>query len=170
VRRADSVFTRAAQPADAEAIARIYNEGIDDRVGTFETTPRTAADVLRWLDAGYPMVVGDEGGEVVAWASAPPYRRDRPAYSGVAEFSIYVARAARGRGAGGTTLAALIDACEGRGYWKLVSRIFPENEASLALCRSHGFREVGTYRRHGKLDGEWRDCVIVEKLLGEAAR
>ena len=105
----------------------------------------------------------------MAWASAPPYRRDRPAYSGVADFSIYVAREARGRRVGLATLAALIDACEGRGYWKLVSRIFPENEASLALCRSLGFREVGVYRRHGKLDGQWRDVVIVERLLGEAA-
>jgi phosphinothricin acetyltransferase len=163
------VITRDATRDDAAVIARIYNEGIEDRVGTFETVPRTDEEVLGWLDAGYPVVVGEDGGEVVAWASAPPYRRDRPAYSGVADFSIYVARAARGRGAGRATLAALIDASEARGYWKLVSRIFPENEASLALCRSLGFREVGTYRRHGKLDGEWRDCVIVERLLGEAA-
>jgi len=164
-----SVVTRPATPDDAAAIARIYNEGIEDHVGTFETRPRTADDVLGWLDAGYPVVVGEEGGTVVAWASAPPYRRDRPAYSGVADFSIYVAREARGRRVGLATLAALIDVCEGRGYWKLVSRIFPENEASLALCRSLGFREVGVYRRHGKLDGQWRDVVIVERLLGEAA-
>ena len=163
------MITRAAERADADAIARIYNEGIEDRVGTFETSPRTVDDVLRWLDDGYPVVVGEEGGEVVAWASAAPYRAHRPAYSGVADFSIYVARAARGRGAGRATLAALIDACEAGGFWKLVSRIFPENEASLGLCRSLGFREVGTYRRHGKLDGEWRDVVIVERLLGEAA-
>jgi phosphinothricin acetyltransferase len=65
-------------------------------------------------------------------------------------------------------LAALIAEAERRGYWKLVSRVFPENEASLALCRSLGFREVGVYRRHGRLDGEWRDVVIVELLLGDA--
>jgi phosphinothricin acetyltransferase len=59
--------------------------------------------------------------------------------------------------------------CERRGFWKLISRIFPENEASRGLCRRLGFREVGIYRRHGKLDGEWRDTVIVERLLGEAA-
>jgi len=164
------VTTRPAGLDDAEAIARIYNEGIEDRVGTFETEPRSADDVLGWLEAGYPIVVGeDEGGEVVAWASAPPYRAHRPAYAGVGDFSVYVARTARGRGAGRATLASLVAEAEARGFWKLVSRIFPENEASLALCRSLGFREVGVYHRHGKLDGEWRDCVIVERLLGAAA-
>lgn len=164
------LITRPATRKDADAIAHIYNEGIDDRIGTFETEPRTADDVLGWLEAGYPLVVcDDEHGEVVAWASAPPYRPDRAAYAGVADFSIYVARDTRGRGAGRATLAALIDEAERRGYWKLVSRIFPENEPSLALCRSLGFREVGVYRRHGKLDGAWRDVVIVERLLGEAA-
>src|SRR5712691_9833894 len=162
--------TRPAGPDDAEAIARIYNEGIEDRVGTFEVEPRGADEVRDWIDAAYPIVVSeDESGLVVAWASAPPYRAQRPAYAGVAEFSIYVARPARGQGAGRVTLAALISEAEGRGYWKLVSRIFPENEGSLALCRSLGFREVGTYHRHAKLDGMWRDVVIVERLLGEAA-
>jgi phosphinothricin acetyltransferase len=157
-------------PDDAAAIARIYNEGIEDRVGTFETEPRAVADVEAWIGAGYPLVVGeDDSGEVVAWASAPPYRPSRPAYAGVADFSIYVARAARRRGAGRATLAALIAAAEARGYWKLLSRIFPENEASLRLCRSLGFREVGVYRNHAKLDGVWRDVVIVELLIGEAA-
>lgn len=66
-------------------------------------------------------------------------------------------------------LAALIEACERRGVWKLAGRVVPENAASRALCRSPGFREVGAYRRHGRLDGAWRDCVIVERLLGEAA-
>jgi len=164
------ISTRPARPGDADAIARIYNQGIDDRIGTFEIEPRSRGDVLSWLDAGYPLVVGEDCGEVVAWASAPPYRAHRPAYAGVGDFSIYVAREARGRGAGRATLQALIDEAERRGYWKLVSRIFPENEASLALCRRLGFREVGVYRRHGKLDGEWRDCVIVERLLGEAER
>ena len=80
-------------------------------------------------------------GEVTAWASAPPYRT-RPAYAGVGEFSVYVARAHRRRGHGRAALAALLGECEARGMWKLVSRIFPENEGSLALCRELGFREV----------------------------
>jgi L-amino acid N-acyltransferase YncA len=162
--------TRAGRSGDTDAIAWIYNEGIEDRVGTFETELRTGADILGWIEAGYPLVVAeDESGEVVAWASAAPYRPRRPAYAGVGDFSIYVSRADRGRGTGRATLAALVAEAERRGYWKLVGRIFPENEASLALSRSLGFREVGVYRRHGKLDGEWRDVVIVELLLGEAA-
>jgi L-amino acid N-acyltransferase YncA len=159
--------TRRAVVADGAAIARIYNEGIEDRVATFETEPRGPNDILAWLEGGHPLVVAEEDDEVVAWAAAHPYR-PRAAYSGVGEFSMYVARARRGRGLGRVALEALIDDCERQGYWKLLSRIFPENEASLALCRTLGFREVGVYRRHGKLDGEWRDCVIVERLLGRA--
>ena len=79
---------------------------------------------------------------------------------------VYVAREARSRGVGRLCLGALITEAERRGFWKLVSRIFPENVASRRLCAALGFREVGVYRRHGKLDGAWRDCVIVERLLG----
>jgi L-amino acid N-acyltransferase YncA len=102
-------------------------------------------------------------------ASAPPYHAGRSAYERLAEFSVYVDRAYRGLRAGRTAMKALIAECERAGLWKLVSRVFPENTASLALCRALGFREVGTYHRHAKLDGEWRHCVIVELLLGEAA-
>jgi L-amino acid N-acyltransferase YncA len=163
------VTARPARSTDAEAIARIYNEGIEDRVATFETEPRTPNDIAAWLEEDLPLIVVELDGEVVAWAAAHAYR-PREAYAGVGEFSVYVARRARGRGLGGAAVHALIEVCERRGLWKLVSRVFPENEASLALCRSLGFREVGVYRRHAKLDGEWRDVVIVERLLGDAAR
>jgi phosphinothricin acetyltransferase len=160
---------RPARAGDAATIARIYNEGIEDRLATFETEPRNAADVEGWIQDGFPLVVvEDSAREVVAWASAPPYRPKRAAYSGVADFSVYVAREARGRGAGRAAVEALIAECEPRGYWKLLSRIFPENEASLALCRSLGFREVGVYKRHARLRGEWKDTVIVELLIGQA--
>jgi phosphinothricin acetyltransferase len=160
-----SFAARPARPEDAEAIARIYNEGIEDRLATFETRPRSGADVVRWVEDGFPLVVVEENGGVVAWASAAPYRPGREAYAGIGDFSVYVARSERGRGAGRAAMEALAVEARGRGFWKLVSRIFPENEASLALCRALGFREVGVYRRHAKLDGEWRNVVVVELLL-----
>jgi phosphinothricin acetyltransferase len=159
--------TRIATPADAAAIAAIYNEGIADRVATFETEPRTAAQITALLaDKGerFPTVVVERAGGVVAWAGAGAYR-SRPAYAGVAEHSVYVAREARGTGAGRIALETLCQTYAARGFWKIVSRIFPENTASLRLHERCGFRVVGVYRRHGKLDGEWRDCVIVERLL-----
>jgi hypothetical protein len=109
--------------------------------------------------------VVERGDDVVAWAGAGPYR-SREAYSGVAEHSVYTARHARGIGAGRAALDGLIREYEARGFWKLVSRIVPENRASLILHQRAGFRVVGVYRRHGRLAGEWRDCVIVERLLG----
>ena len=166
-----ALTVRTANVRDAEAIARIYNEGIADRIATFETEPRTAAQLAATLtDKGdrYPTVVVERDGEVVAWASAGAYR-NRPAYAGVAEHSVYVARAARGTGAGRAALEALCRAYAERGFWKIVSRIFPENTASLALHERCGFRVVGVYERHGKLEGEWRDCVIVERLLDSSS-
>jgi phosphinothricin acetyltransferase len=166
-RRRAPLTVRLATVGDAAAIARIYNEGIADRIATFETEPRTAEQLAATL-AGkgerYPTVVVERDGEVVAWAAAGAYR-SRPVYAGVAEHSVYVARAARGAGAGRAALDALCRAYAERGFWKIVSRIFPENVASLALHERCGFRVVGVYRRHGKLDGQWRDCVIVERLL-----
>jgi phosphinothricin acetyltransferase len=156
---------RPARAADADAIARIYNEGIEDRLATFETRLRSGVDVARWLEDGFPLLVVEADDRVVAWASAAPYRPGRDAYAGIGDFSVYVARAERRRGAGRVAMEALVAEARRRGFWKLVSRIFPENEASLALCRALGFREVGTYVRHARLDGEWRDVVVVELLL-----
>jgi phosphinothricin acetyltransferase len=162
---------RLATPADAAAITAIYNQGIAERIATFETEPRTAAEIAaQQAEKGdhFPVIVVERGGRIVAFASAGPYR-GRPCYAGVAEHSVYVDPAARGSGAGRAALEGLIEAYAARGFWKLVSRIFPENKASLALHERVGFRTVGIYRRHAKLDGEWRDCVIVERLLGDAA-
>ena len=159
---------RAASHADAAAIAAIYNEGIEDREATFETRPRTPADVVAWLADPGPFLVAEDGGALVGFARVSPYS-DRCVYAGVGEHGVYVARAARGRGAGRALLDGLCAAAEDDGFYKLTSRIFASNGASRAVHRAAGFDEVGIQRRHGRLDGEWRDCVLVERLLGEAA-
>jgi L-amino acid N-acyltransferase YncA len=167
VLRMSTFRVRPARPLDAAAIARIYNQGIEDRVATFETQPRAEEAVRGWFDGQHPLVVVEEGARVVAFASTSTYR-PRECYAGIAEFSVYVAREARGRGAGRRALEALLRAAEAAGFWKLVSRVFVENAASRALLRAAGFREVGTYERHARLEGVWRDVVIVERLLGKA--
>lgn len=153
-----------ATPADASAIARIYNQGIEDRIATYETTLRSPEDIQAWFDGKHPIVVAEDDQKIIAFASTSGYR-PRPCYAGIAECSVYVEREVRGRGVGRATLEALLDAAEEAGFWKLVSRVFVENTASRALIRSLGFREVGIYYKHARLDGVWTDVVIVERLL-----
>jgi phosphinothricin acetyltransferase len=162
-----TTFTaRRASPDDATSIARIYNEGIEDRLGTFETRPRTPREIAAWFDTGHPIIVVETTDGMAAFASTSAYR-PRACYTGVAEFSVYVARHLRGHGAGRVAMVALIDAARTAGFWKLLSRVFVENTASRRLLRSVGFREVGVYEKHAQLDGEWRDVVIVERLIPE---
>jgi phosphinothricin acetyltransferase len=156
---------RTATPDDAAAMAKIYNEGIEDRIATFETRHRSPDDIRKWFDGVHPIVVVEDNCAVAAFAATSQYR-PRECYAGIAETSVYVARAYRRKGAGRMALKALIDAAQQAGFWKLLSRVFPENVASRGLIRQLGFREVGTYEKHGKLDGQWRDVVIVERLIG----
>ncbi len=157
---------RTAVSADAEGIARIYNEGIEDGTATFETRTRTREDIRAWFDGVHPIIVVEDAGRIVAFAATFTYR-PRECYAGIAEASVYVDRASRGRGAGRAAVVALIHEAARSGFWKLVSRVFPENAGSRALCRSMGFREVGLYEKHGRLNGAWRDVVIVERLITE---
>ncbi len=167
----ESVAVRPATMDDAAAIAEIYNQGIRARIATFETEERTPEERRAWLaghDAHHPVVVAtiaEDGAErVVGWAATDGYRT-RACYAGVAEFSVYIHEDYRGRGVGIVVLDGLIAAAERAGLWKLLSRVFPENTASRALCAKASFREVGVYQNHGKLDGVWKDTVIVERLI-----
>lgn len=155
---------RLARAADTTAIATIYNQGIEDRVGTFETELRTEAMIVSWFDGIHPLVVVEQEDEIIAYASTASYRA-RPCYAGIAEFSVYVRRDWRGNGVGRLAMTSLCQESEQAGFWKLVSRVFIENAASRGLLRSLGFREVGIYEKHGQLDGVWRDVVIVERLF-----
>ena len=161
--------TRPARAGDAPAIARIYNDGIAGRQATFETRPRSADEIAAWLGDGLPLLVAErDDGTVAGFARVTPYS-DRCVYEGVGEYGIYVDAAARGGGVGTALLEALARAAEEAGYHKLTSKLFTSNAASLALARRCGFHEVGIHRRHGRLDGEWRDVLVVERLLGDAA-
>jgi phosphinothricin acetyltransferase len=160
------MHVRRAEVADAPAIAAIYNQGIEDRIATFETRLRSPEDIAAWFDGVHPIVVAEMDEAVVAFAATSSYR-PRECYRGIAEVSVYVARQARRRGVGKQVLQELIAACARAGFWKLVSRLFTDNHASRQLIRSLGFREVGIYEKHGQLDGVWRDVIVVERLIEE---
>lgn len=159
---------RPARAGDLEDVVAIYNAGIRERVATFETRPRTRDDVAGWLQDDRPFIVAERDGRVVGWARAGSYS-DRCVYQGVGEHAVYVHPDGRGQGLGRRLLEALSEEAQRRGLHKLTSRVFADNLASRAAHRAAGFVEVGIQRRHGQLDGEWKDCVLVEKLLGDAA-
>ena len=149
----DGIHIRTASLDDAAAIAEIYNQGIEDRVATYETKRRSAEDQQAWLRPSL-VVIPPLLRKSMAKSSAGPARTvpERECYRGIGEFSMYVRRDWRGRGVGDLLVAALISEAERLGLWKLLSRIFPFNEASRALCRKHGFREVGVYEKHARLE------------------
>jgi phosphinothricin acetyltransferase len=148
--------------ADWPAVRAIYAAGIATGNATFETAPPEwpAWDAAHL--AGHRFVACDGGDTVVGWAAASPVS-DRCAYTGVAEVSVYVAPAAEGRGVGRALLAALVESSEAAGIWTLQAGIFPENRPSLALHERMGFRRVGVRERLGRLDGVWRDVVLLER-------
>jgi len=172
---------RLATPDDAAAICRIYNQGIEDRVATLETELRTPDERRAWLGSRsprHPVIVAEtiEGGgrgrgearepapSVVGWGSLNVYNA-RDAYRFVADFSIYVDRAWRGKRVGDAMLTRLIALAREHGYHKMVLSAFPANTGGMALYEKHGFRPVGIYKEQGMLDGAWVDTIIMEKLL-----
>jgi L-amino acid N-acyltransferase YncA len=159
---------RPARAGDAGRLTEILNQGIEDRVATFETTPQSADALAALIAAGPPVIVAELEGEIVGWAKVAAYEDRHDYYAGIGEATLYIAREARRRGIGRALLHALADASERAGYHKLVGKIFTSNAASAALVRACGWREVGVHHRHGRLDGEWKDVLVVERLLGES--
>lgn len=160
---------RRATEQDIPAITRIYNQGIVDRQATLETEERTEAERRDWLaarDARHPVLVAEVAGTVVGWGSLNAFN-PRPAYRFVVDFSVYVARQARGQGVGRALLGALIEEARGLGYHKIVLAGFTFNEAGVRLYQRMGFREVGIYREQGVLDGRWVDTIVMELLLDD---
>lgn len=147
--------------ADWPQVRQIYLEGIATGQATFQTT---APDWAEW-DAGHlPQcrLVAKASPTVLGWAALSPTSK-RACYAGVAEVSVYIAAAARGRGVGKALMSALVAAAEQHGLWTLYSAVFPENEASLRLHLQNGFREIGRRERIAKLHGVWRNTVLLER-------
>ena len=163
----ETVAIRPARADDAAAICEIYNQGIEDRIATLDTRLRSVEEQGVWLasrDARHPVVVAERDGLVVGWGSLNVFN-PRAAYDHVAEFSIYVARSSRGAGVGGALLERLIQVAREHDYHKMVLAAFDWNLSGIALYKRMGFRQVGTYREQGLLDGRWVDTVVMEKLL-----
>jgi L-amino acid N-acyltransferase YncA len=155
---------RPAELPDAARIAEIFNEGVEERVATFETREATPEDAARWI-ADDLVIVLENDGFIAGWAKAGAYGDRHHYYDGVREATIYVDRRARRTGVGRRLLDALADAAGEAGAHKLVGKIFTSNEPSIALVTGLGWRKVGVHERHGTLDGEWKDVLVVEKLL-----
>jgi len=161
---------RVATAADAPEMARIYNLGIAERIATFETRRKSAGELAALIGSGALALVAERDDAIVAFVKVEPYDDASHYYSGIGEATLYVDPGARRGGVGRALMEAVATAAEERGYYKLVGKIFTSNAPSIALVKSCGWREVGVHRRHGRLDGEWKDVVVVERLLRDAAR
>ncbi len=162
------LHVRSATAADLDAIRRIYNEGIDDRIATLDEDPKTADDMAAWWAAHqdrYAVLVAQSArGGVAGWASLNPYSH-RCAYRGVADLSVYVTRRARGTGVGSLLLRALEKTAKAQHFHKIVLFTFAFNTGGQGLYRKLGYREVGTFREMGRLDGRFVDVMAMEKIL-----
>jgi L-amino acid N-acyltransferase YncA len=146
---------------DSESVLEIYRMGLETRNATFETI------VPKWQDwdsrhLSHSRFVSEENGKITGWAALTPFS-SRDVYRGVAEVSIYIAAGFRGKGIGSGLMNRLIDSSELNGIWTLVSSVFPENEATLGLHKKFGFREIGIRERIARLDGKWRDTILLER-------
>src|SRR5436190_23020772 len=164
------VTIRPARAEDAEAIAAIYNQGIEERQATFQTRLHRPGELEEKVAGrGGRVLVAESDGALAGFASWAAYDDPAPYYTGVGECAVYVAPGARRAGAGSALLEGLASEAEAAGLCKLVAKIFTSNESSVALFRRCGFREVGVHLRHGRLDGRWKDVLVMERLLGPAA-
>ncbi len=163
----ESLTVRRALPADLEAIRRIYNEGIEDRIATLDVEPKSSDDIVTWWrehDGKYAVLVATASETIVGWAALNRFSQ-RCAHSGVADLSVYVARGQRGCGIGAKLLRRLEDEARAGGFRKIVLHALDSNEHGKRLYVKCGFREVGVFEDHGVIDGGFADVVAMEKLL-----
>lgn len=155
---------RSAQPNDWEAIKRIYIEGINTKLATFETSCSVPDMGTDWFSGKIEqsVFVATENDEVIGWSALSPVS-DRCAYGGVGEVSVYVSTTSSGKGIGKKLLDELVNFAEQNNIWTLQAGIFADNLASIRLHEKGGFRMVGTREKLGKLDGAWKDVVLMER-------
>ncbi|SDT07792.1 metalloregulator ArsR/SmtB family transcription factor [Jiangella sp. DSM 45060] len=155
------VTVRALTDADWPDVRRIYREGIDTGIATFETTvPASARLAAKWLP-GHRWVAEIDGA-VAGWTAVTP-ASGRDCYRGVGETSVYVASEHRGRGVGKALLRRQVTAADADGLWTLQTSVFTENRASLSLHHQAGYRTVGVRERIARRDGVWHDTVLLER-------
>jgi phosphinothricin acetyltransferase len=150
------------------SILEIYNQGIEDRIATLEESTKDYSYMKEWFEkhqGRYKVVVAEQDGNVVGWASLNPYN-NRCAYDGVADLSIYISRDQRGKGLGKKLLAEIESLARNNHFHKIVLFTFPFNQLGQGLYRKMGYREVGVFQNQGKLDSEFVDVMAMEKLLG----
>ncbi len=154
---------RPATPQDWPGMRRIFLEGIATGHASFETPDTVPQDFETWLRHKHrdSLIVAESDGQLVGWAALAPTSH-RACYRGVAECQLYVSADARGQGIGDRLLKALIDHAGTSGIWTIEAIVFPENQTSRRLFARHGFREVGRRERIAKMNGEWRDTLLLE--------
>jgi len=160
---------RPARVDDAKEIARIYNQGVQDRAATFENAYVTPEERYLWLVARpdkYPVLVAEVKHTLMGWSSLTPYS-PRHCYDGIAELSIYIDRSLRGHGVGPELMKAMQNVAREKRYYKLVGRVMTDNQPARKLCQLMGWKEVGIHEKHGKLGNDWHDLVLVEYLIPE---
>ena len=162
-----AVQLRLARPDDAEATRAIYNAEVTGSTVTFDMVPRSVHDQRAWIEArsgAMAVLVAEDEGEVVGFASLSPYR-DRPAYATTVEDSVYVRDDQRGTGVGRLLLAEIVRVASTRGFHTVVARIVGGHEASIGLHRTLGFELVGVEREVGRKFGRWLDVVVMQRML-----
>ncbi|HVB28534.1 MAG TPA: arsinothricin resistance N-acetyltransferase ArsN1 family A [Terriglobia bacterium] len=160
---------RPARVDDAKEIARIYNQGVQDRAATFENAYVTPEERYLWLAARpekFPVLVAEVKHTLMGWAALSPYS-PRKCFEGVAELSIFIERSLRGHGVAQELIKAMQDAAREKGFYKLVGRIIADNGPARKLCELAGWKEAGVYTKHGRLGNAWHDLVLVEYLIPE---
>ncbi len=163
---------RPARVEDAKEIARIYNQGVQDRAATFDDAYVTPEERYLWLVARpekFPVLIAEVKHTMMGWASLAPYS-PRLCYDGIAELSIFIERSLRGHGVAQQLMKAMQDAAREKGFYKLIGRVIADNEPARKLCQLMGWREVGIHERHGKLGNEWHDLALVEFQIPENAK